>query len=157
MKPRQEKRRLKAGELSDSRVYEAESAGNTFECLFIGSRSHLDPPLLISGLSLELSGGSKSFLKSKIPLCHLSNPHPDEQRPNSKLNLEGITQMHCRRQMLLHQQQKWGPSKEPAAVLWGLTTVQIPSKWQFSCSVESYCQYNRLKAPSNACLYCSTS
>lgn len=60
--------------------------------------------LLYSSLDspVKLSGGSKSFLKSKIPLCHLSNPHPDEQRPNSRLNLERITQMHCRRQMFFY-------------------------------------------------------
>lgn len=52
--------------------------------------------LLYSSLDspVELSGGSKSFLKSQIPLCHLSNPHPGEQRPNSRLKLETITQTH---------------------------------------------------------------
>lgn len=147
MRPRQESR-LKAGELSDSRVYEAEGAGNTFECSFTGGHSHLVPPLLISGLSCRTFRWIQKLFK--IPDPSLSSVKPSSQLTETKFKVKtgnnhpnALTEDKC---FYTSSRNEDLPGSQ-AAVLWGLTTVQIPSKRQFSCSVESYWNTATLKHP----------
>lgn len=106
--------------------------------------------LLYSSLDspVELSGGSKSFFK--IPDPSLSSVKPSSQLTETKFKVKtgnnhpnALTEDKC---FYTSSRNENLPGSQ-AAVLWGLTTVQIPSKRQFSCSVESYWNTATLKHP----------